>query len=147
MDESQSNTTNVPIKFKPIDFKPFPKSKHKPMQTSNRTRANRRLADTLRKIVIHNLNAMQNENMSEALYDIDAPLRAGMEAQIREMFARYDLSYRLVSFELLSCDGTTARVKVVQDTRKRRGPAFTNNRGTFIHTFKKKTGWLENYGN
>ena len=97
----------------------------------------------LKKIVQRNLNAMQEEDLETALMDIDdGPAKETNREALKAIFDQYDISYKLVSFKVLSVSDDTAEVEVVQETKKIRGPAFRNNVGTVVHTFKKRpSGW------
>ena len=96
----------------------------------------------LKKIVEQNLKAAQEEKLDLYLADLDDSIAVATRPVMQKIFAAYDLSYKLVSFKLLSSTDTTAQVEIVQETRKVKGPDFRDNRSTAIHTFKKgPKGW------
>lgn len=96
----------------------------------------------LKNVIQRNLKGNQEENMEIALMDLDEGIRSNTEAVLKNIFANYDLSYKLNSFKVVRFDGETAEVEVVQETKKIRGPAFDDNVITIIHTLKKRpSGW------
>lgn len=96
----------------------------------------------LKNIIQRNLKGNQEENMEMALMDLDDGLKSGTETVMKDLFAKYDLSYKLVSFKVLHFYGDTAEVEVVQETRKISGPDFADNVITAVHTLKKRpSGW------
>lgn len=97
----------------------------------------------LKSVIERNLKGCQEENLEMALMDIDdGPAKENTRMVLKKLFETYDLSYKLVSFKVISCDQNTATVEVVQETRKISGPAFQDNAATAIHTLQKRpSGW------
>ena len=101
----------------------------------------------LRALVEADMKALENEDVEAAMKNYateDAAQLAATRATLKALFEEYDLSYRLIDFKVISCDGKNAVVEVVQETRKIRGPKFQNNRTT-VETRLKKTssGWKQ----
>ena len=72
------------------------------------------------------LSTMHPEAIDEAL-----------KKQMRNLWDTFDLAYSIESIELVSMTGDKAIVRVIQTTTKKRGPAFGDNRGVFIHELRK----------
>lgn len=98
----------------------------------------------LKAVVLKNMEATQNEDIEGALKTLDVPqAQLDLNRQVmEELFELYDLEYRLVSFKVVKCEGDTAVVEVVQETKKVSGPAFQDNLTTTEQQMKKgPDGW------
>ena len=100
----------------------------------------------LEAVIQHNLKAMNDEDLEAYMSDIyigaDPTLVTSTRALMEAAFEEFDLSNKIISFKVISCDGDNAVVEVVQETKKIKGPAFQDNRTTVEHTMKKTAdGW------
>ena len=117
----------------------------------------------LRSVIERNLKGLQEENLELALRDIDDSLKENTRYKMMVRFKFYDLSYKLLSFKVISIKKDTADVEVVQETKKIKGLAFVtpcvntesgalmykyqeypyqDNVATVVHTLKKRfDGW------
>jgi hypothetical protein len=89
-----------------------------------------------------NMQYAQNEDRAAYMATISptSPIRAMTEKMLAQVFRVYDLKYDIESIELLSNDGRTATVRVVQTTRKVSGPVFRDNRLRVTNELRKVDG-------
>lgn len=97
----------------------------------------------LKAVLLRNLKGMQDKNLELALTDIDeGPIKENNKRMMQMLFDRYDLTYKILDFKVISADKDTAVIEVTQETRKINGPAFGDNVSTALHTLKKRpSGW------
>lgn len=96
----------------------------------------------LENVVLENLNAYQNENISRAMETIHtlSPQYLLVKEAGATIFPTYDLKYELLSFKYLVSDGEYAIARGMQKTSKISGPAFRNNIIEIIFIFKQEDG-------
>ena len=97
----------------------------------------------LKAVYMRNLKGLQEKDIEMAMADIDeGPLKENTRKMTQILFDRYDLTYKLLDFEVISADRDTAVIEVTQETKKINGPAFNDHVGTIVHTLKKRpSGW------
>lgn len=98
----------------------------------------------IRKCIEDNMKANQDEDF-DAIWKTCKPALSSQEkkqlvALMKETFKVYDLSYEIESYKLIKLDNKTARVGVVQITKKVRGPEFQNIRTKNLHYLQKING-------
>lgn len=68
----------------------------------------------------------------------ESPVYAETEAQMKILFSEYDLAYNIEEWEIQSINSQSAKVRVVQTTRKITGAdPFRDNRLEAVHTLRK----------
>ena len=80
------------------------------------------------------------ENLEGVMWTIhgDSPGRTESKTLTRSMFDMFDLSYSIVDWEIESINSETAKIRVVQITRKKAGAEpFRDNRIEAVHTLRK----------
>jgi len=80
------------------------------------------------------------ENLEGVMWTIhgDSPGRTESTTLTQSMFDMFDLSYSIVDWEIESIDSETAKIRVVQITRKKAGAEpFRDNRIEAVHTLRK----------
>jgi len=97
------------------------------------------IAATLKKVVEANLAALNKEDLDAASACIHpkAPLFAATRETSKRIFETHDLIYELQSFRYIGRDADYAVARVTQETRKKAGPAFRDNRVDAMHVFRK----------
>jgi hypothetical protein len=97
-----------------------------------------------------NVYYLSIEDMNGVMWTIheDAPGRADTMSMTQMIFDEFSLSYDIVESELQSIDTNTAKVRVIQVTRKISGEQpFRDNRLEAIHTLRRsKDGNWKIYG-
>lgn len=97
----------------------------------------------IRACIEKNIQATQDEDF-DALWETVKPANAQVkkqtEAVMKMLFETYDLSYKIISYKLISFDGDSATVEVVMTTKKIRGPEFKDNQTKCHHNLKKIDG-------
>lgn len=91
-------------------------------------------------VVEWNLYYAEAEDMAGYMGTLheDSPARGTTRELMQTAFDDYNLSYDLVESEIVSISADSARVRVVQITRKRSGNLpFRDNRLTAIHTLRR----------
>jgi ketosteroid isomerase-like protein len=91
-------------------------------------------------VIEWNLYYLGTENLQGAMNTIhdEAPGRDEMWQTHQDIFANFNIQYVILESEILSIDSNTARVRVVQVTRKLSGDLpFRDNQAEAIHTLKK----------
>ncbi|MDP4088711.1 MAG: zinc ribbon domain-containing protein [Bacillota bacterium] len=96
----------------------------------------------LRSVIDANAEAMEQEDWDKYLttVSLNSEQLAQTKEQLNTLFKDYDLEYTIENFELLTEKTDDAQVRVVQVTRKKSGPAFRDNRSTFVHHLKNSNG-------
>ncbi len=91
------------------------------------------------QMVEYNLSTAESEHLDGYMWSIheDAPSRGSTEDAMNLAMSGFDLTYEIIDWEVLSIEGDTARVRVVQITRTK-GPNsdFRDNKLEAIHTLK-----------
>ena len=97
----------------------------------------------LKAVFMRNLKGLQEKDIEMAMQDIDeGPLKENTRKMTQMLFDRFDLTYKVLDFKVVSADKDTAVIEVTMETRKVRGPAFNDHVGTAVHTLKKRpSGW------
>ena len=77
-------------------------------------------------VIKRNVNYSQNEDLDGFFSTMDSstPNLAQAKAAIQQVFAAYDMKYELEKMEIVSVDKDKAVVKVIQVTKKVKGPEF-----------------------
>ena len=91
------------------------------------------------QMVEYNLTTAQDEHLEGYMWSIheDAPGRGTTEEAMRLAMSDFNLSYEIETWEVLSIEGDTARIRVVQVTRtKGPDPNFRDNRLEAVHILK-----------
>lgn len=91
-------------------------------------------------VVKWNLYYAQVEDLAGYMRTIhdDSPARADTLSVMQMIFNEFNLSYQIVTYQILSISKDSADVRVVLDTRKVSGELpFRDNRLTTVHTLKK----------
>ena len=98
--------------------------------------------EELKSVILKHMETTQNEDIEGALKDLDLPQeKLDRNRQVmKEMFEMYDLEYTMVGFKVLKCEGDSAVVEVVMDTKKVSGPEFKDNRSKLVYGMKKESG-------
>ena len=101
----------------------------------------------LKAVIMADMKAMEDEDIDAAISGLvinDSDSLAASRKVYEDLFEKFDLSYKLVGFKVISCEGDNAVVEVVEEVRKIRGPAFQNSRTTMETTMKKtSSGWKQ----
>jgi hypothetical protein len=87
-----------------------------------------------------NIRAMEEENLEEVMATIhkESPSYSTTETLAQQLFDVYDLKYELNDVVLLEKNEEEAKVRCVQITTKRGGPAFRDNKILMTHVLKKE---------
>ena len=106
-------------------------------------RVSSEVENELKAVYMRNLKGLREKNLEMAMMDIDeGPQKEATRKMTRMLFERYDLTYKPLDFKVVSADKDTAVIEVTQETRKIRGPAFSDHVATAVHTLKKRpSGW------
>ena len=91
-------------------------------------------------VVKWNLYYAQVEDLAGYMRTIhdDSPARADTLSVMQMIFNEFNLSYQIVTYQILSISKDSADIRVVLDTRKISGELpFRDNRLTTVHTLKK----------
>ncbi len=91
------------------------------------------------QMIEYNLTTAEDEHLEGYMWSLheDSPARGTTEDAMSIAMANFDLSYEILEWEVLSIDGDTARIRVVQITRTKRPNAnFRDNKLEAIHTLK-----------
>jgi hypothetical protein len=98
------------------------------------------LAEELRKLIEANLDSTSKEDLEGVMKTIhaDSPGRQATERMMKELFQRYDLSYKLISTTLIGADADYAVIRFKQESSKIKGPEFRNNVLDGLHIFRKE---------
>jgi hypothetical protein len=97
------------------------------------------VTDQIMEIVRWNLNYASNEDLAGYMWTIheDSPGYSQTQSMMEVAIDDFDLDYQLVTSELVSYSGDTAKVQVTQITRsKGSDPAFRDNQLLAVHTLK-----------
>ncbi|MBR5711766.1 MAG: hypothetical protein IKX40_13495 [Thermoguttaceae bacterium] len=97
----------------------------------------------VRACIEKNLKASQDEDIDtywETCKPTSALVKKQTEAVMKVVFEKYDLSYKLDSYKLISIDGNTAVVEIEMTTKKIRGPEFKDNQIKQRNNLKKIDG-------
>ncbi|WP_310550724.1 copper amine oxidase N-terminal domain-containing protein [Paenibacillus glufosinatiresistens] len=86
-----------------------------------------------------NFDAANAEDLTAFLATVDASSAdlEQMKQKYSDLFRTYDLTYSLETAKIISYDGTNAAVYAIQTAKKRKGPAFEDNRAATVTTVKK----------
>lgn len=96
----------------------------------------------LKDVIQNNLEAMNKEDIDlymSAMKSDTAEFEMIKTATI-QMFETYDLEAKIKDIEILEENDTTAKVRVVQVTKKIDGPEFKDNEIEMIHNLEKIDG-------
>jgi len=98
--------------------------------------------EELISVIRNNIKALNEKNLKAAMDAIDptSPAFASTETMTSQMFQLYDLKFEIVSAKVIDKKADEARVRVVQTTRKIKGPAFKDNETTAIQVLKNVNG-------
>ena len=91
-------------------------------------------------VVKWNLYYAQAEDLAGFMRTIhdDSPARADTLSVMQMVFNDFNLSYQIVTYEIIAISEDSADVRIIQDTRKISGELpFRDNRLTTVHTLKK----------
>ena len=94
------------------------------------------------EVVELNAYYLATENMDGVMWTLheNAPGLDQNRALTQEAFDTFDLSYSIVEWEIEEIDSQTAKIRVVQITRKLRGEdPFRDNKLEAVHTLKKNS--------
>lgn len=97
----------------------------------------------IRACIEKNIQASQDKDLDafwETCKPTSALVKKQTEALMKVAFEKFDLSYKLDSYKLISFDGDSATVEVVMTTKKIRGPEFKDNQTKCHHNLKKIDG-------
>lgn len=92
------------------------------------------------EVVEQNAYYLAVENLDGVMWTIheDSPGRVENKALTQSMFDLFDLSYSIVDWEINSISSETAKIRIVQVTRKKAGAEpFRDNQIEAVHTLKK----------
>ena len=104
-----------------------------------------RVEAELKAMMEGQIEAMNKEDVDAymATVDPDSPAFDPTKSQIKKLFDMYDLEATLNSFELVSTKDDEADVRTSITTKKVKGPQFTDNKVTALHTVRNKSGkWV-----
>ena len=98
------------------------------------------IAKQIKKTVLDNLNALQNEDLTLMMGTIHTQSLSYLttKQQIVPLMENYELRYELLSFDFIGMSGDYAIGRTKQRTVKVSGPAFRNNEIDMIQVFKKE---------
>ena len=99
---------------------------------------------TPESVINANIDFMNLEDLEGAMSTIhpDSPLFENTKNVMKQLFAMYDLIYKIEKLEVVKNDNNEAEVNFVQLTTKISGPEFRNNRISGKHILKKyKDSW------
>lgn len=92
------------------------------------------------EIVELNAYYLATENLDGVMWTLheDAPGLEQNRTLTQEAFDKYDLTYSIVDWEIEEIDSQTAKIRVIQVTRKVRGDEpFRDNQLEAVHTLRK----------
>lgn len=98
--------------------------------------------EELISVIRNNFNAMNEKNLKAAMDTID-PTSQGYsqtEAMTEKVFQIYDLRFELKSAKVINKKIDEAEVRIVQITKKIKGPDFRDNETTTVQILKKING-------
>jgi hypothetical protein len=99
----------------------------------------------VKQLMLNNLDSLNKKNLDAYMSTIDpqSPVYATTRQLMVQILASYDLKYTLESMDMIDKTDTTAKVRVVQTTKKVKGPAFRDNRIRMVDNLNKTSkGWL-----
>ena len=96
--------------------------------------------DAVYNLIEWNLYYANTEDLNGYMWTLhpESPVYGETESQMGMLFQAYDLNHSIEQWEILSINSQSARVRVVQSTRKVAGAdPFRDNRLEAIHTLRK----------
>ncbi|MHC9541157.1 MAG: hypothetical protein AB9903_16770 [Vulcanimicrobiota bacterium] len=98
--------------------------------------------EELISVVRNNLKALNEKNLKAAMDTIDPtnPNYSKTEEMTNQIFQTYDLRFELVDAKVIDKNPDEAQVRIVQITKKIKGPVFRDNETTAIQLLKKVNG-------
>lgn len=94
---------------------------------------------TPESVIKANAAYLNDENIEAAMNTVHpkSPSYPATESMMKQIFERYDLSYKIESIKVLEQNDKEVKVEFTQITKKLKGPEFKNNKATGIHILKK----------
>lgn len=107
---------------------------------SNKPTTREALPTILRNTLDKQIRAMGAEDLEKAMSVIHtkSPVYSGTRRGTEQIFTKYDLRYKLLSFTYIGRDKDYAVVRARQKTSKVAGPAFRDNIIDMMHIFRKE---------
>ena len=98
--------------------------------------------DAIVAVVYANLEAAEDEDLDAYMATIheDSALYENTESIMVLLFDTYDLDYEVDDLEILEITKNEAEIRLVQITRRIRGPEFDDNEATVVHTLRRSDG-------
>jgi len=98
--------------------------------------------EELISVLRSNLQAYNEKNIKGVMDTIDpnSPGYSQTEALTSQVFQQYDLRFEIKSVKVINKKIDEAQIRMVQITRKIKGPDFRDNEATSIQTLKKING-------
>ena len=102
----------------------------------------------IKAVLLEQITALEKEDIDavmNTMAETDPVKRAAARQTYEDLFEKFDVSYKLVSFKVISVDGDDAVIKSTIETRKIGGAApFQDNRTTTQSRMKKTaSGWKD----
>ena len=97
-----------------------------------------KVAAEVKKVLHQNLVACRDENLQAMMGTLhpDSPAYQQTGQSMRNLFARYDLQYELLSCHYVGRDRDYVVVRATQKCTKKAGPAFRDNVLDVLHVFR-----------
>jgi murein L,D-transpeptidase YcbB/YkuD len=104
-------------------------------------------AKDIKAVFYKSLKALNEENIAAYLATIhpQAPDYAQSKELLTTLFAHYDIKYEINSIDIIKISENEATVRLVQTTKKIRGPEFKNNKLETLNILKKVKGQWKFY--
>lgn len=96
----------------------------------------------IKEVIQKNIKAMNNEDIDLYMSSIkpDTEVYEMTKTAVANLFEIYDLKTEIIKIEILEENETTAKVRIIQVTKKIDGPGFKDNEIEAIHTLEKIDG-------
>ena len=102
-----------------------------------KTELHKNFSDSIKALHSENLDGYMSTIHDSSL--VYSPTKQAMT----NIFKTYDLKYEILKYALVAVDSDYAYMRVLQSTKKIKGPAFRDNKVDALHVFKKKKDkWL-----
>ena len=98
----------------------------------------------VKAVLQRNIRALNREDLPAYLNTLDRRTDkfARSKQLAQELQRTYDLHYQIRNIDVIEMADSQMKLRVVQETRKLKGPAFKNNRMVAVHTFQRLVdGW------
>ena len=97
-----------------------------------------KISKEVKQVIQDNIKYLNDEDLGKCMSTIHSKSRgyATNKKQTENLFQRYDLSYKIDKTAFVAKDKDYAYVRVIQTTKKLKGPAFRDNKIEILHILK-----------